>query len=92
MTNRYLITTTETYRVPTVEEVKRIHDEMLHSDIYELVSFTYKTKYIKSSDEEYQLVTAKLKFQDEKDPVYIINSDYQIAGNVSFTIVGGEEE
>ena len=68
---RYLLNTTEKYRVATVEEVEALHEEFLNSDKYTLASFGYVTKYIKAKGEiveEYQVVTAKKVFNEEKDP------------------------
>lgn len=71
MTNKYLITTTTTYRVPTVTDALRLRDELSHLSYGELVSFSYTTKQIKKGGEvieEYQSVKAKITFQSEKDP------------------------
>lgn len=75
--NKYLITTTEVYRVPTVEDVKALHEEFKTNAIYALVSFSYKTKYDKKTDKEYQVVTVKKSFQSEKEVYYNYDVIYE---------------
>lgn len=68
---KYLINDVTTYRVDTVAEVEQLHDELLNDNTFDLVSFSYTTKYIKSKGEiieEYQIVKAKKVFNDEKEP------------------------
>lgn len=78
---RYLISTTDAYTVKTVEDVERLHEELKNNNNFTLVSFSYKTKYIKVKDEppeEYQLVTAKKVFNEEKKPDRIIEISYEV--------------
>lgn len=78
---KYLINTVDTYRVSTVSEVERLHEELKNDSSFELVSFSYKTKQIKSKGEvidEYQLVQAKKVFTDEKNPTEEINVYYEV--------------
>lgn len=75
----YLINSVDTYRVATVEDVEKLHEELKENDNFTLASFSYKTKYIKSKGEiidEYQIVTAKKIFNEEKDPVSSIIIHY----------------
>ena len=68
---KYLLDTTVTYRVSTIEDVKRIHEEMQSDPNYSLVAFSYKTKAVKEKGDivdEYQVITAKLVINAEKDP------------------------
>lgn len=68
---KYLINSTVTYRVDTVEEVLELRDELQANPHGELISFSYTTKYIKSAGEivgEYQVVKAKMEFNTEKEP------------------------
>lgn len=77
----YLLTATDTYRVETVEDVERLHEELKNSPRFQLVAFSYKTKEIKIKREvigEYQVVTAKKVFNPEKDPETIINIKYEV--------------
>ena len=78
---KYLINTTDVYRVETVEDAERLHDELKNDGNFTLVSFGYKTKYIKVKGEiveEYQLVTAKKTFNEEKDPSRFIEISYEV--------------
>ena len=68
---KYLIKTTMTYRVATVDEVEQLHEDLINSENFSLVGFGYKTKVIKQKGEiveEYQLVTATVTINDEKEP------------------------
>lgn len=74
----HLIKVTNTYRVPTVEDALRLQKELekLPGD---LTTFKYATKYIKSKGEiveEYQLVTATIQFDNEKEPEGTIREFY----------------
>ena len=68
---KYLINVTNTYRVHTVSDVEALHEELKTNRLFELVAFSYTTKYIKEKGQiidEYQVVKAKLVFADEKNP------------------------
>ena len=76
---KYLLSTVDTYRVPTVEDVEQLHEELTNDSHFTLGAFSYKTKYIKQKGEvidEYQLVTAKKIFNDEKEPSSYIKIEY----------------
>ena len=80
---KYLINTVDTYRVATVADVEALHDELLNDSHFTLAAFSYKTKYTKQKGEvidEYQLVTGKKLFNEEKDP----STDIEIAYKVEF--------
>ena len=64
--NRFLINVVETYRVPTVAEAERMHEEFKNDGRFELVSFAYNHKYDKKNDEEYEIVKVKKVFNEEK--------------------------
>ena len=67
----YTLKTTNVYRVPTVEDALALRKHLENTMTGELVSFSYKTKYIKVQGEiveEYQVVTATFAIDDEKDP------------------------
>lgn len=64
--NRFLINVVETYRVPTVAEAERMHEEFKNDGRFELVSFAYTHKYDKKNDEEYEVVKVKKVFNEEK--------------------------
>jgi len=74
---RYLLSSTDVYRVETVAEVEALHEELSTDVNFTLTAFSYKTKQIKAKGEvieEYQVVTATKIFTNEKDPedVYIV--------------------
>lgn len=78
---RYLLTTTEKYRVGTVEEAEALHEEFLKDGRYILNSFGYTTKYIKEKGqivEEYQVVTVKKTFNEEKEPGVDVSINYEV--------------
>lgn len=77
----YLVSVVETYRVPTVDEVQSLHEELKNDPHFTLISFSYKTKQIKSKGEildEYQLVQVKKLFNEEKDPDKFITINYEV--------------
>lgn len=81
--SKYLINNTLTYRVPTVEDALALREELSNIKCGELTNFSYTTKYIKEKGEivlEYQLVKAKLQFDDEKEPCNSVNVNYDNEG------------
>lgn len=78
---KFLINTVDTYRVETVAEVERLHEELKDDSHFTLASFSYKTKVVKSKGDiidEYQLVTAKKLFNEEKEPDTNIEITYEV--------------
>ena len=78
---KYLISTTDVYRVSTIAEVEQLHEELINDTHFTLNAFSYKTKQIKQKGEiidEYQLVTAKKLFNDEKEPGTNIDIKYEV--------------
>ena len=76
----YLLKAVDTYRVPTVADVEKLHDELLADGTFDLTAFSYKTKYIKAQGEiveEYQVVTATKIFNEEKNPERTVNVFYE---------------
>ena len=68
---KYLVSTTETYRVDSVEEVEKFHEELQSEKYCELASFGYKHKEVKAQGEivdTYELVTVKKIFNNPKEP------------------------
>lgn len=77
--DKYLIQTTDVYRVSTVADAEALHEELLKNPNFTLVAFGYKTKFIKARGEvvdEYQVVTAKKLFNEEKDPTSKVDVGY----------------
>lgn len=67
----YTLKSTNVYRVPTVEDALRLREHLERTCHGELNSFKYTTKYIKVKGEivdEYQLVTATILIDNEKEP------------------------
>ena len=78
---KYLISAVNTVRVHNVADVEALHEELSKDVNFTLSAFSYKTKYVKLKGEiidEYQVVTAKKVFNDEKDPVSSINVRYEV--------------
>ena len=76
---KHLISTVETYRVATVEDVEKLHEELKNDKQFALASFSYKTKFLKQKGEiidEWQSVTVKKVFNDEKEPFSLIEVSY----------------
>lgn len=77
---RYLLKAVDTYRVPTVEDVERLHEELLEDPSFDLTAFSYKTKQVKAKGEvieEYQVVSATKVFTNEKDPEDVYTVSYE---------------
>ena len=78
---KYLINNVVTYRVNSVEEVEQLHEVLKNDNRFDMTSFTYKHKDIKSKGEiidSYELVTAKLIFNDEKEPGVDVVINYEV--------------
>ena len=78
---KYLIKSTDVYVVNSVAQVEDLHEELINDSRFTLASFSYVTKYIKEKGEvvdEYQLVTAKKIFNDEKAPSTDITISYEV--------------
>ncbi len=78
---KYLINSVDTYRVATVADVEALHEELKNDSHFTLAAFSYKTKTIKSKGDiidEYQLVTVKKLFNEEKEPDSFIEINYEV--------------
>lgn len=78
---KYLINSVDTYRVATVADVEALHEELKNDSHFTLAAFSYKTKTVKSKGEiidEYQLVTVKKLFNEEKEPDSFIEINYEV--------------
>ena len=78
----YLINAVNTYRVPTVEDALELREELSNLKYCELESFSYTTKYNKKTEEEYQVVKAKLVFNDVKEADSTIAATYHLPHHV----------
>ncbi|MEG0153063.1 hypothetical protein [Clostridium sp.] len=80
--SKHLIKTTEVYRVDTVSEVEVFHTDLKNDGNFVLDGFGYKQKQIKEKGEvveEYNLVTVKKLFDDEKYPSHDVDITYNRA-------------
>ena len=78
----YLLNVVNTYRVPTVKDALALRDKLQNTPNCELVNFSYTTKYIKAKGEileEYQVVKAKLQFNEEKEPEQDVAVSYEVS-------------
>lgn len=69
---KYLIENSATYRMSSVAEVEELHAELKKHRYGDLKNFSYKQKDVKEKGEvvdTYYVVTAKLVFNEEKDPM-----------------------
>lgn len=74
----YTLKTTNVYRVPTVEDALALRKYLEKTCMGELTSFSYKTKYVKAKGEivdEYQVVTATITIDNEKEPEGVMPVD-----------------
>jgi hypothetical protein len=76
--SKYLVSTVETYRVDTEAEVTRVIEEAKHDGSYELAQYISKRKDIKKNDETYWELSLKKIFNDIKDPISIVEVDYEV--------------
>lgn len=77
--SKYLISTSETYRVDTEEEAKNLIEEAKVDNSFQLAKYTseYKVRKQKGEiiDEFYKVVLTK-NFNDIKEPYVQINVEY----------------
>ena len=78
--SKYLITTTEIYRVDDEIEVQNLIEEAKHDPMYTLIKYNREYKEKKSKGEvvdEWYKVTLVKSFNDEKEPERQINISYE---------------
>lgn len=76
---KYLIETTEVYRVDSEQEVQQLIEEAKQGSKYELIKYDriYKEKKQKGEIlETWYRVSLKKKFTDEKEPESVVNVSY----------------
>ena len=79
--SKYLVSTTETYRVDTESEATRAIEEAKQDSSYVLGKYTSEHKERKSKGEvidEYWKLTLTKLFNDIKDPDSIVNIEYEV--------------
>ena len=78
---KYLVNTTEVYRVDTMAAVEALQAAVKADSRYEVASFTYKAKNKKLKGEiidEWYQVSVKKIFNDEKNPYTEVSVDYEV--------------
>lgn len=78
---KYLINTTEVYRVDTIGEVEELQEQVKTDNRFDLASFSYKYKCQKQKGEiidEWYQVSVKKNFNDEKDPLVNVGIQYGV--------------
>lgn len=78
---KYLISTTEVYRVDNIEEVEALQEQVKSDGRFEVDSFSYKAKNKKQKGEiieEWYQVSVKKAFNDEKDPFAHVSVEYEV--------------
>ena len=80
---KFLLKTTEEYRLETLEDVKSFHEQLKNDEIeqgYHLASFSWTEKDVKEQGEvvdSYYIVKAKKLFQEAKNAMVVLNKiDY----------------
>ena len=79
--SKYLVSTTETYRVDTENEATRAIEEAKQNGSYVLGKYTSEHKERKSKGEvidEYWKLTLTKLFNDIKEPDSIVNVNYEV--------------
>ena len=79
--SKYLVSTTETYRVDTENEATRAIEEAKQDGSYVLGKYTSEHKERKSKGEvidEYWKLTLTKMFNDIKEPDSIVNVSYEV--------------
>ena len=76
---KYLLRTTEVYRVDTELEASRLIEEAKKDNTYELIKYTNEHKVKK--EDEYEKVSLVKEFNEEKDPISYVEPVYQ-AGEI----------
>lgn len=79
--SKYLVSTTETYRVDTENEATRAIEEAKQDSSYVLGKYTSEHKERKSKGEvidEYWKLTLTKLFNDIKEPDSIVNVNYEV--------------
>ena len=76
---KYLLRTTEVYRVDTELEATRLIEEAKKDNTDELIKYTNEHKVKK--EDEYEKVSLVKEFNEEKDPISYVEPVYQ-AGEI----------
>ena len=78
---KYLVQTTEVYRVDTEEEAKELIEAAKENSMYALKKYNCEYKEKKSKGEvveDWYKVTLTKVFNDEKDPIMVASVSYDL--------------
>lgn len=78
---KYLVTTTEVYRVSTEEDAQALIEEAKNSKIFVLKKYSAvkKEKKVKGEiEDEWICVTLVKTFNEEKEPAYTVDVIYEV--------------
>lgn len=78
MVKKYLLKTTETYRVESYPEVEMFENELRNDDNFTLIDFGYTEKFDKKTEQEYFVVRVKKVFNAEKEISNRVAITYEI--------------
>ena len=76
--SKFLVSTTEVFRVDTDEEAKALIEEAKNSSMFELGKYSSEFKEIKKTEETFYKVTLTKFFNDIKEPTQHIKPDYSV--------------
>jgi len=79
--SKYLVSTTEVYRVDTEEEAKELIEQSKIANEYILAKYSSEHKERKAKGEvidEWVKVTLIKKFNDEKEPISNVDVSYEV--------------
>ncbi len=83
--SKFLVSTTEVFRVDTDEEAKGLIEEAKRSSMFELGKYSSEFKVKKQKGEiidEWYKVTLVKHFNDEKEPTQHIKPNYEVDYNI----------
>lgn len=83
--SKFLVSTTEVFRVDTDEEAKGLIEEAKRSSMFELGKYSSEFKIKKQKGEivdEWYKVTLVKHFNDEKEPSQHIKPNYEVDYNI----------
>ena len=83
--SKFLVSTTEVFRVDTDEEAKGLIEEAKRSSMFELGKYSSEFKAKKQKGEivdEWYKVTLVKHFNDEKEPSQHIKPNYEVDYNI----------
>jgi hypothetical protein len=80
--SKFLISTTEVFRVDDDEEAKALIEEAKRSSMFELGKYSSEFKEVKKTGETFYKVTLTKLFNDIKEPGQHIKPNYEVDYNI----------